>query len=94
MTVCLADEVPEVTMSELVEREELLESSGYRYHFTSCVYVNRRLRRAFSVEFVEKHSREEIQRLLQGPATDEWVFHFNEPPADSVKRVLISEYEK
>lgn len=94
MTVCLADGVPQVTMSELVKREELLESSGYRYHFRHAVYFNRHMRRAFSLEFVEKHSREEIQQLLQAPATDHWVFHFNEPPHESVKQALIERFEK
>jgi hypothetical protein len=75
-------------MTDLTEKEELLESSGYRYQFDRMIYCNRAVRRAFSLEFVEDHSQQEIQKLLETPATKEWVFHFNEPPSDRVKREL------
>ena len=75
-------------MTDLTEKEELLENSGYRYHFDRMMYFNRAVRRVFSLEFVEDHSQREIQRLLEMPATNDWVFHFNEPPSDRVKREL------
>ncbi len=91
----VADRVFETSMSELTEREELVESSGYRYHFVLMHYVNRTARRVFSIEFVESHSREELQRLIiEAPTTTGWVFYFNEQPSDGMKRKLIEEYEK
>jgi hypothetical protein len=75
-------------MTDLTVKEELLENSGYRYHFERMIYINRADRRAFSLEFVEDHSQQEIQKLVETPATNEWVFHFNEPPSDRVKREL------
>ena len=78
----------ETQMTDLTEKEQLLESSGYRYHFDRMIYFSRSVRRAFSLEFVEDHSRQEIQKLLEMPATDDWVFHFNESLSDRVKREL------
>jgi hypothetical protein len=75
-------------MNDLTEREELLENSGYRYHFNRMIYFNRAVRRAFSLEFVEGHSQQEIQKLLETPATNDWVFHFNKQLSDRAKREL------
>ena len=86
--IALANGVLGTRMSDLTVKEELLENSGYRYHFERMIYISRADRRAFSLEFVEDHSQQEIQKLLETPATNEWVFHFNEPPSDRVKREL------
>ncbi len=75
-------------MTELTEKEELLERSGYRYHFDRMIYSNRAARRAFSLEFVEDHSQHEIQALLESPAENEWVFHFNQPLSGRVRQEL------
>jgi hypothetical protein len=86
--IALANGVLGTQMTDLTEKEELLESSGYRYHFDRMMYFNRAARQAFSLEFVEGHSQREIEELLETPATNDWVFHFNEPPSDRVKREL------
>lgn len=86
--IALANGILGTRMTDLTVKEELLENSGYRYHFERMIYISRADRRAFSLEFVEDHSQQEIQKLLETPATNEWVFHFNEPPSDRVKREL------
>lgn len=76
-------------MSELTEKELLLENAGYRYHFDRMIYFNSESRRAFSLEFVEDHSSQIIQELLNEPLPAEgWAIHFNEAPSDRVKREL------
>jgi hypothetical protein len=90
----LANGVLETQMIDLTEKEELLESSGYRYHFVRMMYFNRAFRRVFSLEFVEDHSQSEIQKLLATPTANDWVFHFNEPPSDRVKQELAEELGK
>jgi hypothetical protein len=82
-------EIPE-HMNDLTEKEKLLESSGYKYHFARMIYFNRDLRRAFSREFVDDNSRQEIQRLISEPLPTPhgWTFHFNKLPSDRVKREL------
>ena len=86
--IALANGLLETQMSDLTEKEELLESSGYRYHFDRMIYANRDIRRAFSLEFVEAHSHQELQKLLEMPATNEWIFHLNELPSDRVRQEL------
>ena len=86
--IALANKVSGMQMTDLTVKEELLENSGYRYHFERMIYFNRAVRRAFSLEFVEDRSLQEIRKLLDTPATNDWVFHFNEPPSDRVKRDL------
>lgn len=81
-------------MTELTEKEELLEKSGYRYHFDRMIYFNRSVRRAFSLEFVEDHSQQEIQTFLQSPAANAWVFHFNQPLSDRIRQELAEALEK
>jgi hypothetical protein len=90
----LANGVLETQMIDLTEKEELLESSGYRYHFVRMMYFNRAFRRVFSLEVVEDHSQSEIQKLLETPTENDWVFHFNEPPSDRVKQELAEELGK
>ena len=86
--IALANRVLGTRMTDLTDKEQLLENSGYRYHFDRMIYFNRSLRRAFSLEFVEDNPQQVIQALLEAPATNEWVFHFNEAPSDRVKRDL------
>jgi hypothetical protein len=92
--IALANRALGTEMTEITEKEQLLESSGYRYHFDRMIYFNRSVRRAFSLEFVEDHSQHEIQKLLETPATDDWAFHFNKPVSDRVKRELAEVLEK
>lgn len=76
-------------MTELTEKEALLEASGYRYHFDRMIYFNRTARRALSLEFVEDHSIEEIQDVVnEQPAPNGWIFYFNKTPSDRVRREL------
>ena len=77
-------------MSELTDKERLLEHAGYRYHFDRMIYFNRNTRRAFSIEFVEDNSLQVIQALLGQPAPAQgWVIHFNDAPSERVRRELI-----
>ena len=40
-------------MTDLTEKEELLEDSGYRYHFVRMMYFNRAFRRVLRLLFYE-----------------------------------------
>jgi hypothetical protein len=80
-------------MTDLIEKEMLLEKSGYRYHFSRMIYFNRGVRRAFSREFVDDNTRQEIQRLISEPPSTSpgWTFYFNKAPSDRVSRELAEE---
>jgi len=92
--IALANRVSVTQMTEMTEKEQLLEGCGYRYHFDRMIYFDRSVRRAFSLEFIEDHSQHEIQKLLELPASSDWVFHFNEPISERVKRELAEALEK
>jgi hypothetical protein len=92
--IALAHRVLVTQMTEMTDKEQLLESCGYRYHFDRMIYFNRSVRRAFSLEFIEDHSQHEIQKLLEIPATSDWAFHFIGPISDRVQRELAEALEK
>ncbi len=52
--------------------------------------INRKTKKAFSVEFVQDHSedqiREHIRERVDGP---EWRFYFNAEPWEAVKHDLV-----
>lgn len=76
-------------MTALKTKEKILKDAGYAYSFDREIYINRKTKKAFSVDFVEDHSEEELQRCitenLQGRM---WRFYFNSPPSEAVKREL------
>ena len=92
--IALANGVLGTRMSDLTVKEELLENSGYRYHFERMIYISRADRRAFSLEFLETHSQQELQRLVEMSATGDWVLHYNEPLTDAARRSLIETFSK
>lgn len=46
-------------------KEPILRSLGYVYNFDRMVYFSRAARKAFSVEWLEDHTDEDLQRALQ-----------------------------
>jgi hypothetical protein len=77
-------------LTRTTTKQDLLENAGYRYSFDRELYFNREAKKAFSVEFVEDHSEEEMKRRLDQMPGADWQFFFNSPPSDAVKRELAS----
>ena len=75
-------------MRELATKEQLLKKSGYSYDFDRELYVNRKQKKAFSVEFVEDSSEEEIKEAIQEPADGQWRFFFNGDLSAAAEREL------
>lgn len=69
-------------------KSQILEEAGYSYNFDRMVYVNREARKVFSVEFIEDHQEDEIQRRLRQETNGEWRFYFNAEPPAAVKLEL------
>jgi hypothetical protein len=70
-------------------KDELLEDAGYYYNLDRALYVNRPAKKAFSIEFVEDHSDEEIEARIRDCANGGgWKFFFNSEPSDYVRREL------
>jgi hypothetical protein len=56
-------------------KEPILKAHGYVYNFDRMVYYNRTARKAFSVEWVEDHTEDELTQALAVPsAPDTWQF--------------------
>lgn len=72
-------------------KRQILDAGGYRYNFDRQIYFHRGTKKAFSVEFLQDHSEDEISRLIQdGSASPEWRFFFNKKPSASVEKELAS----
>lgn len=81
-----------VPMPRLTEsKTDILDEAGYAYSFDRQVYISRKKKKAFSVEFVQDHSEDQIRKYIQehtdGPG---WRFYFNSPPSEAVKHELES----
>jgi hypothetical protein len=77
-------------LKELATKTQILEGAGYRC-FDREVYFNRQTKKAFSVEFVEGRSEDEIERLIRDDAPNtSWRFFFIKPPSAAVERELAN----
>lgn len=76
-------------------KKNILWDADYRYNFDRDLYVNRAVKKAFSVEFVADKSEEEIRRRIEECTNGNgWTFYFNSAPSESAKRVLESVLEQ
>ena len=80
-------------MTALDDKAQLLERSGYRYHFSREVYFNRRSRKVFSREAIEDYGQNWLEQKIaeKPPANSKWAFYFKKEPAPVVKDTLIAE---
>lgn len=70
-------------------RTRILDQAGYAYSFDRQMYVNRKTKTAFSVEYVQDHTEDKIRKLIKERREGaEWLFHFNSEPSDAVKHEL------
>ncbi|HWF10437.1 MAG TPA: hypothetical protein VG297_18345 [Bryobacteraceae bacterium] len=76
-------------LTELLAKADILENAGYYYKFDNEMYVNRRAKKAFSMDFIEDHAASEIERCILAPADgNAWQFYFNTDPSSSVRQQL------
>ena len=79
-------------MDTTLEKEQLLRSAGFRYHFDRMAYVNRNAKKVVSVEAVEDHSEEWLQQVISQPNdSGDWRFYFNQPPSPTVVQAFLAE---
>jgi hypothetical protein len=70
-------------------KKDILLKANYRYNFDRDLFYNRKVKKAFSLEFVDDQSEEEIRRRIEeGTGRNGWKFYFNSPPSEGVKREL------
>ena len=71
-------------------KDDLLRRFGYRYDFNRMAYINRRCKRALTIEFVEASMNDELRRIIGTPPLTEWYFYSIKPFSDSVKQQFIA----
>src|SRR5260370_13684381 len=78
-------------MTTLATKRQILEDAGYAYSFDRTIYVNRKTKKVFSVEFVEDHNEEDLKsRISENTQGGKWRFYFNSPPSAAVKHEVES----
>jgi hypothetical protein len=80
----------ELESTELEAKRHILADAGYRYNFDRGLYVNRKARKAFSIEFIADKPESVLKdRILQPTEGREWEFYFSGgQPSESVRRQL------
>ena len=70
-------------------KKDVLRDADYWYNFDRDIFYNRKAKKAFSLEFVDDKSEEEIQlRIQENTNGNGWTFYFNSPPSEGVKNIL------
>lgn len=70
---------------------KVLHDGGYRYNFDRQLYFNRDTQKAFSVEFIEDHPEDEIQRLVRDESSGRGSqFFFNGSVSPAVRQELAN----
>lgn len=67
-------------MRRFATKDQILEDAGYRYNFERALYVNREAKKAFSIEFIEDNTDEQIKAGVEEASDNGWRFYFNSPP--------------
>ena len=74
-----------------MKKKDILWEAGYRYNFDRDLFVNRKAKKAFSLEFVDDKREEEIRRrIAENTNGNGWTFYFNNHPSEGVKSALES----
>jgi thermostable 8-oxoguanine DNA glycosylase len=72
-----------------MKKNDILREANYRYDFDRDLFINRAAKKAFSIEFVDENTQEDLRRLIQENTNGGgWKFYFNVPPTEGAKREL------
>jgi len=79
-------------MDTTPEKDEMLRSAGFRYHFDRMAYVHSKAKKIVSVEAVEDHSEDWLRELIeQTNDSGDWRFYFDQPPSPAVVQAFLAE---
>jgi hypothetical protein len=74
------------------DKEPILKAARYVYNFDRMAYYNRAARKAFTVEWVEDHTDQELRRALGEPNdSDGWQLYAEPRPPQSVINEFLAE---
>jgi hypothetical protein len=76
-------------MPSQTEKTQLLDTAGYAYNFDRMMYINRKVKKAFSIEFVDDNPQSELASKIQEPkCDDDWRFYTNLPMSEGTEKEL------
>ena len=72
--------------------EPILKAAKYVYNFDRMAYYNRTAKKAFSVEWVDDHTEDELRRALAEPNdSGEWRLYAEPRPPQRVINEFLAE---
>lgn len=72
--------------------EEILKAHGYVYNFDRMAYYNRSVRKAFSFEWIQDHSEDDLSRALREENDGEhWRIYADRTPSQAVIDAFLAE---
>ncbi|KTD02896.1 hypothetical protein [Legionella feeleii] len=75
-----------------LSRLNALKSSGYKYHFTNDIYINKTDKVIISKEAIEDHDDNWLNERLEACDGNSWLFIFtNGSPRDAVKNKILKD---
>lgn len=76
-------------------KHQILEDAGFWYNFDREIYVNRKKKKAFSIEFLEDNDEQRLEECIrQKTDPGKWFFYFKSAPSERVKRDLEAELRR
>lgn len=73
----------------LASKQHILDCAGFVYNFDRRIYFSRPMKKAFSVEFIQDHGEDELERRIHAkPSGEGRQFYFNSEPPPEVRRQL------
>ena len=73
-------------------KEPILKTSGYVYNFDRMAYYNREAKKAFSVEWLEDHTEDDLRRALEERnGSDDWRLYVSAQLSKSVRDAFLAE---
>jgi hypothetical protein len=73
-------------------KQQILEDAGFWYNFDREIYVSRKKKKAFSIEFLEEIDEKRLEeRIRERTDPRRWRFYFKSDPSERVKRDLEAE---
>ena len=76
-------------MKTLDTKQNTLDDAGLAFNFDRKVYFDPRRKKVFSVEFIEDHAEEDLERFIhEDTGKNGWKFYFNSEPPEPVKHEI------
>ena len=72
-------------------KEPILRANRYSYNFDRMVYYNRTAKKAFSVDWVEDHTEDELKNAMAERNENGWQFYVGRPPSQAVIDAFLAE---